>query len=174
MLNRECTNGLIGYGPDDGVCLPFSRFHACTHSCIWWCGQVVKVRCFESCEVYSRGFESRRWNPQPQANSQLSCPSFRGWSALKTMTYGADAWMTTTSVHQKLWAAQRAMERTMLGITRRDQWRSSRIREMTKVDDAIQTVKKAKWRWVGHMHWVREGRWARSTTQWTPREGRGS
>ena len=28
----------------------------------WWRGRVVKVQCFESCEVYSRGFESRRWN----------------------------------------------------------------------------------------------------------------
>ena len=44
----------------------------------WWCGRVVKAQCFQSCEVYSRGFESRRWHHYPQAKSQLSCPSFRG------------------------------------------------------------------------------------------------
>ena len=26
------------------------------------CGRVVKAQCFQSREVYSRGFESRRWN----------------------------------------------------------------------------------------------------------------
>ena len=28
----------------------------------WWFGRVAKAQCFESCDVYSRGFESRRWN----------------------------------------------------------------------------------------------------------------
>ena len=36
---------------------------------LWWCGRVVKMQCFESCEVYARRLESRRWNHKPTVNS---------------------------------------------------------------------------------------------------------
>ena len=38
----------------------------------------IGAQCFKSCEVSLHGFESSRRNYEPQANSQLSCPSFRG------------------------------------------------------------------------------------------------
>ena len=44
----------------------------------WLCGRVVKAQRYESARVKRRGFESRTCrNHLPQANSQLSCPSFR-------------------------------------------------------------------------------------------------
>ena len=44
-----------------------------------WCRKVVKGRkCFESCRVYQRGLESRRWNLQ-LTRKQASCPSPVPW-----------------------------------------------------------------------------------------------
>lgn len=53
------------------------------------------------------------------------------------MTYGAETWTTTKNMNQKLLVAQRAMERIMLGITRKERWRNTVIRQLTKVEDVI-------------------------------------
>jgi len=39
-----------------------------------------------------------------------------------------------------------------------------------KVEDVIKTVKKMKWRWVGHIARRTDGRWATNVLQWIPRE----
>ncbi len=49
---------------------------------------------------------------------------------------------------------QRGMERQMLGITRRERDRKQAlwIREQTKVEDILMTIKQKKWSWM----WERE------------------
>ncbi len=56
---------------------------------------------------------------------------------LPVLTYGLGTWHLTQEQERKLRSAQRRMERKMLGIT----W----IREQTKVEDILMTIKKKKW-----------------------------
>ena len=89
---------------------------------------------------------------------------------LPTMTYASETWTTNKKTENKLRTTQRAMERTMIGITRRDRWRNTRVREMTKVQDIVVRIKTSKWRWAGHF--ARRNNWTRKSTEWTPRQGR--
>ncbi len=54
-------------------------------------------------------------------------------------------------LERKLRSAQRGMERRMLGITWRDRKRAPWIREHTKVEDILVTIKNKKWTWAGHV-----------------------
>ncbi len=47
----------------------------------------------------------------------------------------------------------------MLGITWRDKKRASWIREQTKVEDILMTIKNKKWTWAGHVMSRRDNRW---------------
>ena len=42
----------------------------------WWYGRAVKAKCFESCGVFLRGFESRCRSYKPQANSHSAVRPF--------------------------------------------------------------------------------------------------
>ncbi|KAI5732128.1 hypothetical protein M8J77_021962 [Diaphorina citri] len=77
---------------------------------------------------------------------------------------------------QRLQTTQRSMERSMLGITRRDRKRITWIRAKTKVMDVIERVKRLKWRWAGHVLRRTDGRWTTSILSWIPtnkKRGRG-
>ncbi len=63
---------------------------------------------------------------------------------LPVLTYGSKTWHLTKEQEQKLRSAQRGMERKMLGITWRDRKRATWIREQTKVEDILMTIKKKK------------------------------
>ncbi len=67
-------------------------------------------------------------------------------------------WHFTKEIERKLRRAQRGMERRMLGITWRDKKRASLIREQTKVEDILMTIKKKKWTWAGHVMRRRDNR----------------
>lgn len=47
------------------------------------------------------------------------------------MTYGSETWSLTNKQRERLAVAQRNMERSMLGITRKDKKRNEWIREKT-------------------------------------------
>ena len=78
---------------------------------------------------------------------------------LPVMTYGSETWITILETERKLTSTQRAMERLMLGVTLRDKKKASEIREQTKVEDIIQSIKKKKWQWVGHVYRRQDNRW---------------
>ena len=50
----------------------------------------------------------------------------------------------TGNITQKLRVTQRAMERSMIGVTRRDKWKNIGIRETTGVIDIINHIKRSK------------------------------
>lgn len=56
----------------------------------------------------------------------------------------------------QLRVTQRAMERIMLGITRRDRFRTGDIRNRTKVTDIINRIARLKWHWVRYVARERE------------------
>ena len=91
---------------------------------------------------------------------------------LPAMTYGAETWSITKNQEKKLVTAQRSMERSVLNITRRDKIRNKIIREKTKVKDIMEKVNSMRGEWAGHIARMDTGRWARKTTEWTPREGK--
>ena len=91
---------------------------------------------------------------------------------LPAMTYGAETWSVTKHQKEKLAVAQRSMERAMLGITRRDKIRNEDVRARTKVKDINEKAEEAKGQWAGHLARMNTSKWARKTTEWTPREGK--
>ncbi len=64
---------------------------------------------------------------------------------LPVLTYGSDTWLLTKELERNLRRAPRGMERRMVGITWRDRKRASWIREQTKVEDILMTIKNKKW-----------------------------
>jgi ribonuclease HII len=93
---------------------------------------------------------------------------------LPAITYASETWTLTTKMENKLAAAQRNMERSMLGITMRDRKTNKWIREQTKVQDILKIIKLGKWKWAGHVARREDGRWTTAVTEWTPRNGKRS
>lgn len=93
---------------------------------------------------------------------------------LPVMIYGAETLTLTRKSINKLQVAQRAMERSMLGITRRDKVTNITIRSRTKVADIIELITKSKWRWAGHVARTKDNRWTKRILEWRPREDRRS
>ena len=85
---------------------------------------------------------------------------------LSVMTYGSETWTTILGTERKLTSTQRAMERLMLGVRLRDKKKASEIREQTKVEDIIKSIKKKKWQWVGHVCRRQDNRWTKKVTDW--------
>ena len=87
---------------------------------------------------------------------------------LPAMTYGAETWTLTKQAKNKLAAAQTKMERNMLIITYNDRKTNICVRERTKVIDIINTVRKMKWSWAGHINRVKDDRWTLLVITWIP------
>ena len=89
---------------------------------------------------------------------------------LPAMTYGAETWALTTEAKNKLTAAHKNMERSMLNITYRDRQTNIWVREKTKVTDVIELVRRRKWTWAEHVSRIRNNRWTLRITTWKPYE----
>ncbi|CAH2208160.1 jg21834 [Pararge aegeria aegeria] len=61
------------------------------------------------------------------------------------------------------------MERSMLGVSLRDQIRNEEIRRRTRVTDIAQRVAKLKWQWAGNIARRTDGRWGSKLLEWRPR-----
>ena len=91
---------------------------------------------------------------------------------LPAITYGSETWTLTAALENKLRVAQRKMERSILGISLIDKKTNKWIRDQTRVKDVIETVKRIKWRWAGHVARMQDNRWTIRITDWTPRYGK--
>ena len=91
---------------------------------------------------------------------------------LPAMTYASETWTMTKRMEQKLAASQRKMERSILGITWEDHKTNDWIRNKTGIRDIIETVKRKKWTWAGHISRMRDDRWTNTVTEWRPRDGK--
>ncbi|KAJ2938424.1 hypothetical protein O0L34_g12865 [Tuta absoluta] len=88
---------------------------------------------------------------------------------LPTLTYGAETWTLTRESLHKIKVAQRAMERSMLGIKLQDRVRNEEIRRRTRVVDVGKRITKLKWAWAGHLARRDDGRWTKAVMEWRPR-----
>ena len=91
---------------------------------------------------------------------------------LPAMTYGAETWTLTKHLERKLAVAQRSMERSLLTITKREKIKNEVIRSKTGVTDIIEELQCMKGQWAGHVARMSNIRWAKKTSEWTPREGK--
>ncbi|CAH2267506.1 jg22594 [Pararge aegeria aegeria] len=90
------------------------------------------------------------------------------------MTYGTETWSLTMGLIRRLRVTQRAVERAMLGVSLRDQFRNEEIRRRTRVTDIAQRVAMLKWQWAGHIARRTDGRWSLKVLEWRPRTGKRS
>ena len=74
----------------------------------------------------------------------------------------------------RLRVAQRAMERSMLGIKLINRVPNVEIRRRTKVFDIGNRVMELKWNWAGHLARRGDGRWSKAVTEWRPSNGKRS
>ena len=92
---------------------------------------------------------------------------------LPAMTYGAEAWELTKHQEKKIAVAQGSMERLLLNITKRDKIRKEIIRPKTGVKDVVmERVRCMIGQRAGHVVRMNKTRWAKITSEWTPREGK--
>ena len=91
-------------------------------------------------------------------------------TVLKAFTYGCESWALTTSEENRLRVTERAMERSMLGISRRRHLRNEEIRRQSKVKDVIEEYLSNKLSWAGHIARTNDNRWDARILNWYPRD----
>ncbi|CAH2232130.1 jg20805 [Pararge aegeria aegeria] len=69
-------------------------------------------------------------------------------------------------------STQRASERSILKITKIHKVRSDRIRQKTKVTDALKQALKLKWQWAGHISRYADHTLTIQTTRWKAPDGK--
>ena len=87
---------------------------------------------------------------------------------LPVLTYGAETLTLTKASENKLKVAQRAMERSMLGISLRDKYTNQWIRQQTKIVDVMERIASLKWNWAGHIARMTDERWTKTIMNWRP------
>ena len=91
---------------------------------------------------------------------------------LPSMTYGAETSTLTKRQENNLAVAERSMEITILNIARQDKIRNFAIRERARVTDIIERMCSMRGQWTGHIARMDNRKWAKTTTEWTPRDGK--
>ncbi|KAE9418289.1 hypothetical protein Angca_007443, partial [Angiostrongylus cantonensis] len=89
------------------------------------------------------------------------------------LTYASETWSLRKQDERSLSVIERAVERTMLGVSRFTQVRdgiwSSDLRQRSKMKDAVLYAKQSKVRCAGHVMRMNDNRWARAVSDWIPR-----
>ncbi|VDM52072.1 unnamed protein product [Angiostrongylus costaricensis] len=95
-------------------------------------------------------------------------------TVLPALTYASETWSLRKQDERSLSVIERAIERTMLGVSRftkvRDGIRSSDLRQQSKMKDAVLYAKQSKIRWAGHVMRMNDNRWIRALSDWIPRD----
>lgn len=89
---------------------------------------------------------------------------------LPVLTYGAETLTLTKTSANKIRTTQRAMERSMLGLTLRDRITNTELRRRSGVTDAIERISTLKWNWAGHVARTKDNRWTKRVLEWRPRQ----
>ncbi|EYC11015.1 hypothetical protein Y032_0053g2428 [Ancylostoma ceylanicum] len=87
---------------------------------------------------------------------------------LPAMLYGAETWVLTKAAEHKLAAAQRRMERRMVGIRLSDKKTNAWLRGVTKVKDVITSAVERKWAYGWKLARSTEVKWSKELMEWRP------
>ncbi|CAK1595272.1 unnamed protein product [Parnassius mnemosyne] len=93
---------------------------------------------------------------------------------LPCLTYACQTWALTEQQQNKINICQNGIERSVLGVRRKDKIKLKQIKEKTKFGKVQSVCRKLKWRWTGHMLREKKEKWTRIITEWYPRENRRS
>ncbi|KAE9420144.1 hypothetical protein Angca_008898, partial [Angiostrongylus cantonensis] len=106
-------------------------------------------------------------------NTRL-CAHLFDSTVLPALTYASETWSLRKQDERSFSVIERAVERTMLGVSRftqlRDGIRSSDLRQRSKIKDAVLYAKPSKIRWAGHIMRINDNRWTRAVGDWIPRD----
>ncbi|KAE9414232.1 hypothetical protein Angca_007704, partial [Angiostrongylus cantonensis] len=95
-------------------------------------------------------------------------------TVLSALTYASETWLLRKQDERSLSVIERAVERTMLGVSRftqvRDGIRSSDLRQRSKIQDVVLYAKQSKIRWTRHVTPFNNNRWIRAVSHWIPRD----
>ncbi|KAE9415299.1 hypothetical protein Angca_004487, partial [Angiostrongylus cantonensis] len=95
-------------------------------------------------------------------------------TVLPSLTYASETWSLRKQDERSLSVIERAVERTMLGVSRftqvGDGIRSSDLRQRSKIKDAVLYAKQSKIRCAGHALRMNDNRWTRGVSDWIPRD----
>ncbi|KAE9413802.1 hypothetical protein Angca_007693, partial [Angiostrongylus cantonensis] len=93
---------------------------------------------------------------------------------LPALTYASETWSLRKQDERSLSVIQRAVERTMIGVSRfaqvRNGIRSSDLCQRSKIKDAQVYAKQSKIRWAGHVMRMNDNRCTRAVSDWIPRD----
>ncbi|KAE9419454.1 hypothetical protein Angca_002555, partial [Angiostrongylus cantonensis] len=93
-------------------------------------------------------------------------------TVLPALTYASETWSLRKQDERSLSVIERAVERTMLGVSRftqvRDGIRSSDLRQRSEIKDAVLYAKQSKIKWAGHVMRMNDNRWTRAVSDWIP------
>ncbi|KAE9413315.1 hypothetical protein Angca_007053, partial [Angiostrongylus cantonensis] len=93
---------------------------------------------------------------------------------LPALTHASETWLLHKQNERPLSVIERAVERTMLGVSRfaqvRGGIRSSDQCQRSKIKDAVLNAKQSKIRWAGHLMRMKDIRWTRAVSDWISRD----
>ncbi|VDM54415.1 unnamed protein product [Angiostrongylus costaricensis] len=102
-------------------------------------------------------------------NTRL-CAHIFDSTVLPALTYASETWSLLKQDERSLSVIERAVERTMIGVSRstqlKDGIRSSDLRQRSKIKDAVPYAKQSKIRWAGHVMGTNHKRWTRAVSDW--------
>ena len=84
----------------------------------------------------------------------------------------SQTWVFTNKIKNKILRCQRAMERSILKIRKKQMIRCDRIRNETNLTDALKHCLVSKWKWAGHIARVKDKRWSQRVTHWAGPTGK--
>lgn len=93
---------------------------------------------------------------------------------LPCLLYGCQTWALTEELSNKLKICQNGIERSTIGVKRKDRIKLKDIKSKTNFKNAYTTYKQLKWRWSGHMIREKKEKWTSLITEWYPRDGKRS
>ncbi|KAE9414888.1 hypothetical protein Angca_008507, partial [Angiostrongylus cantonensis] len=118
-------------------------------------------------------FKSNEDVVKRKKNTQLRAHLFDS-AVLPTLTYASETWSLRKQDQRSLSVIERAVERTIVGVSRftqaMDGIRSSDLRERSKIKDAVLYAKLSMIRWAGHIMRMNDNRWKRAVSDWIPRD----
>jgi hypothetical protein len=91
---------------------------------------------------------------------------------LPVFTYGSACWTLTDHHARRLQTEQRAMERIILKVSKRDHIRNETNRKKSKIKDVITHEMEQKWRWAGNVARFDDNRWSKISEGWEPKSKR--
>lgn len=91
---------------------------------------------------------------------------------LPCLTYGCQTWALTEQLSNKIKTCQNSIERSVIGVRRKDKVKLEKIKKRTKFKNASIVCKTLKWRWSGHMIRETKEKWTKIISEWYPRDGK--